>query len=67
MTTSQYAHLLPGVEVDAVDPGHTATDLSDHRSHQTVTEGIEAIVRLASIDPDGPTGGFLDRAGTAPC
>jgi NAD(P)-dependent dehydrogenase (short-subunit alcohol dehydrogenase family) len=64
MITSQYARALTGIKVNAVDPGHTATDLTGHSGGQTVTEGTDAIVELASIGSDGPTGGFFDRKGT---
>jgi hypothetical protein len=33
---------------------------------QTVEEGTDAIVRLATIGKDGPTGSFHDRAGPLP-
>ncbi|MBF6131398.1 SDR family NAD(P)-dependent oxidoreductase [Nocardia otitidiscaviarum] len=61
--TVQYARGLDGIRVNAVDPGYTATDLNGHSGMQTVTEGTDAIVRLAQIGPDGPTGGFFDRQG----
>jgi NAD(P)-dependent dehydrogenase (short-subunit alcohol dehydrogenase family) len=64
--TVQYAKALPRVRVNAVDPGYTATDLNGNAGTQTVTEGTDAIVRLAGIGPDGPTGGFFDRHGTVP-
>jgi NAD(P)-dependent dehydrogenase (short-subunit alcohol dehydrogenase family) len=66
MITSQYARALPGIRVNAVDPGYTATDLTDHTGFQTVTEGTDAIVELAIAGPDGPTGGFVNREGTVP-
>ncbi|GAB3921728.1 SDR family NAD(P)-dependent oxidoreductase [Kribbella albertanoniae] len=66
MITSQYARALDGVQVNAVDPGYTATDLNGHKGFQTVTEGTDAIVRLATAGPDGPTGGFFNRDGEAP-
>lgn len=66
MVTSQYARALDGIRVNAVDPGYTATDLTDHAGFQTVTEGTDAIVELAGIGPDGPTGGFFNREGTVP-
>jgi NAD(P)-dependent dehydrogenase (short-subunit alcohol dehydrogenase family) len=64
--TVQYAKALPGLRVNAVDPGYTATDLNGNSGTQTVTEGTDAIVRLATVGPDGPTGGFFDRHGTVP-
>jgi NAD(P)-dependent dehydrogenase (short-subunit alcohol dehydrogenase family) len=66
MITGQYARALEGIQINAVDPGFTATDLTDHAGFQTVTEGTDAIVRLATTGPDGPTGGFHDREGTVP-
>ncbi|XVS64431.1 SDR family oxidoreductase [Actinosynnema sp. CA-299493] len=66
MITSQYARALDGILVNAVDPGYTATDLTGHEGFQTVVEGADAIVRLAGLGPDGPTGGFFDRDGTVP-
>ncbi|GAA5182525.1 SDR family NAD(P)-dependent oxidoreductase [Rugosimonospora acidiphila] len=64
MVTNQYARGLRGIRVNAVDPGYTATDLTGHQGLQTVNEGTDAIVRLATIGPDGPTGGFFNREGT---
>jgi NAD(P)-dependent dehydrogenase (short-subunit alcohol dehydrogenase family) len=66
MLTSQYAKALPHMRVNVADPGYTATDLNGHRGHQTVTEGTDAIVALAQLGPDGPTGTFTDRHGTVP-
>lgn len=66
MISTQYARALPGIRVNAVDPGYTATDLNGHSGPQTVTEGTDAIVRLATIAADGPTGTFQDSAGTVP-
>ena len=63
MLTVQYAKAFPGVRINAVDPGFTATDLNHHAGTQTVAEGAEIIVRMAQIGLDGPTGGFLDAAG----
>ncbi|MGW5218110.1 hypothetical protein ACWEQA_09590 [Nocardia sp. NPDC004085] len=66
MITSQYSRALPGFQVNAADPGYTATDLNGHSGFQTVTEGTDAIVRLATLPQDGPTGGFFDRVGPVP-
>jgi NAD(P)-dependent dehydrogenase (short-subunit alcohol dehydrogenase family) len=66
MLTSQYAKALPGMRVNAVDPGYTATDLNRHRGSQTVEEGAEVIVRMAKLDRSGPSGTFVDRDGTVP-
>ncbi len=66
MLTLQYAKALPDLRINAVDPGPTSTDLNNHLGRQTVEEGTDAIVRLATIGPDGPTGTFSDRAGIVP-
>jgi NAD(P)-dependent dehydrogenase (short-subunit alcohol dehydrogenase family) len=66
MLTLQYARGLPELRVNAVDPGPTATDLNHNAGQQTVAEGTDAIVRLATIGPDGPTGTFSDRHGPLP-
>ncbi|MFD5827702.1 SDR family oxidoreductase [Lentzea sp. NPDC060358] len=63
MVTTQYAKALPGFRVNAADPGYTATDINGHRGPQTVSEGTDAIVALAMIAADGPTGAFVDRHG----
>jgi len=66
MVTTQYAKALPGWKVNAVDPGYTATDLNGNSGTQTVTEGTDAIVAMASVGADGPTGTFVDRHGVVP-
>ena len=55
-----------GIKVNAVDPGYTATDLNHNSGPQTIQEGSEAIVSLATAGPDGQTGGYVDRHGTLP-
>jgi NAD(P)-dependent dehydrogenase (short-subunit alcohol dehydrogenase family) len=66
MLTVQYAAALPGMRINSVDPGFTATDFNAHRGTQTVEEGAAAIVRHALIGPDGPTGGFYGASGARP-
>ncbi|MGP3938534.1 SDR family NAD(P)-dependent oxidoreductase [Streptomyces sp. 6N106] len=66
MLTTQYAKSWPTVKVNAADPGYTATDFTGHSGPQTVTEGTDAIVELATIGTDGPTGTFRDRHGEMP-
>ncbi|CAI1533338.1 SDR family oxidoreductase [Serratia proteamaculans] len=66
MLVTQYAKALPTIRINAVNPGFTKTDINHHTGHQTVTEGTDAIVTLASIGNDGPTGGFFDRHGEIP-
>ncbi|MFJ8915946.1 SDR family NAD(P)-dependent oxidoreductase [Amycolatopsis sp. NPDC102389] len=63
MLTTQYAKALPSMRVNAADPGYTATDLNGHSGPQTVTEGTDAIVRLATEKPGARSGRFVDRTG----
>jgi NAD(P)-dependent dehydrogenase (short-subunit alcohol dehydrogenase family) len=63
MLTTQYAKAIPGIRFNAVDPGYTATDLNGHNGTQTVTEGTDAIVALATEDASAGTGRFIDRFG----
>jgi NAD(P)-dependent dehydrogenase (short-subunit alcohol dehydrogenase family) len=55
-----------GIKVNIADPGYTATDLNGNHGTQTVAEGSEAIVKLATGGVDGPTGTYIDRAGVVP-
>jgi NAD(P)-dependent dehydrogenase (short-subunit alcohol dehydrogenase family) len=63
MLTMQYAKAFPRIRVNAADPGYTATDLNGNSGHQTVTEGTDAIVTLATEGPEAGTGRFIDRHG----
>jgi NAD(P)-dependent dehydrogenase (short-subunit alcohol dehydrogenase family) len=66
MLTVQYAKAFPEFRINAADPGYTATDLNGNSGTQTVTEGTDAIVDLATRGGEGPSGTFIDRAGVAP-
>jgi NAD(P)-dependent dehydrogenase (short-subunit alcohol dehydrogenase family) len=63
MLTTQYAKALPDIRINAADPGYTATDFNNHSGLQTVTEGTDAVVALATEGPDAATGRFVDRSG----
>ncbi|MEU8709910.1 SDR family NAD(P)-dependent oxidoreductase [Streptomyces sp. NPDC048565] len=65
MITTQYAKAIPGIRFNLADPGFTATDLNRHQGTQTVTEGTDAIVELATTSP-GPTCQYRDREGSVP-
>ncbi|MFB7285916.1 SDR family NAD(P)-dependent oxidoreductase [Actinacidiphila glaucinigra] len=65
MLTVQYAKALPGLRVNAAEPGLTGTDPYGSGSG-TVEEGAEVIVRLATLGPDGPTGTFSGPDGPLP-
>ncbi|CAM5642488.1 hypothetical protein STAFG_0171 [Streptomyces afghaniensis 772] len=66
MVTVLYARALPRMRINAVDPGHTATDLNGHTGAQSVEQGTDIIVRMASIGSDGPTGGYYTADGPMP-
>lgn len=68
MLTVQLANELRdvGIKVNSAAPGFTATDLNQHRGHQTVEQGAAAAVHLALLPEDGPTGGFFSSAGRVP-
>ncbi|WP_299039328.1 SDR family NAD(P)-dependent oxidoreductase [uncultured Pseudokineococcus sp.] len=63
MLTSQWAAALPELRINVVDPGYTATEFNGNSGPQTVEEGAEVIVRMATIGADGPTGTYSDRHG----
>jgi NAD(P)-dependent dehydrogenase (short-subunit alcohol dehydrogenase family) len=69
--TVQYAKVLAAdnILVNAVAPGPCATDFTrrlPYRITRTAAQGAEIAVRLATIGPDGPTGGFFDDDGPVP-
>jgi NAD(P)-dependent dehydrogenase (short-subunit alcohol dehydrogenase family) len=64
MITVQYAKSYPDIKFNAVEPGFTATDFTNMSSDaQPVEKGGETIVRMATIDKDGPTGTFSEPDG----
>jgi NAD(P)-dependent dehydrogenase (short-subunit alcohol dehydrogenase family) len=65
MLTTQYAKTIPEVRFNAVDPGQTATAFTGNVG-QTVAEGAEAAVRVATLGAAAPTGTVTDRAGVLP-
>jgi NAD(P)-dependent dehydrogenase (short-subunit alcohol dehydrogenase family) len=46
-------------KVNAVDPGYTATDFNHHSGPGTVEDAAVRVVKYATIDQNGPTGGFF--------
>lgn len=47
------------IKVNAGNPGHCATDMNGNTGFRSPAEGAVEIVRLATLDADGPTGGFF--------
>jgi NAD(P)-dependent dehydrogenase (short-subunit alcohol dehydrogenase family) len=66
--TVQFATELreTSIKVNAVNPGYVATDMNQYRGDRSVQQGAIAPVRLATLPPDGPTGGFFDENGEVP-
>jgi NAD(P)-dependent dehydrogenase (short-subunit alcohol dehydrogenase family) len=66
--TVQFANELraEGIKVNAADPGYVATDLTGHQGFNSVQEGALPAVRLATLEADGPTGGFYNIDGQMP-
>ncbi|OKP86470.1 hypothetical protein A3844_13075 [Paenibacillus helianthi] len=54
------------LKINSGDPGFTATDLNGFTGQRTVEQGAKIAVRLATLDADGPTGGFFDENGEVP-
>ncbi len=69
MVTLRYAQALPDIKFNVTTPGEVAnrkfaaTDMNNHMGQLTVTEGTDSIIKLATLDADGPTGIFTDRLG----
>src|SRR5580698_5633871 len=51
------------IKVNAACPGFTATDLNNFEGTRTVEQGAREAVRLALLDPNGPTGTFSNENG----
>ncbi|MGY5060907.1 SDR family NAD(P)-dependent oxidoreductase [Streptomyces sp. 900105755] len=67
MLTVQYAKAHPSIKFNAVEPGTTATDMTAAFGvGRTPEESARVVVRLATLDADGPTGTFQDENGKVP-
>jgi NAD(P)-dependent dehydrogenase (short-subunit alcohol dehydrogenase family) len=49
------------VKVNAIDPGHTATDFNNYRGTKNVVDSAAFVVRYATIGADGPSGKFFSH------
>jgi NAD(P)-dependent dehydrogenase (short-subunit alcohol dehydrogenase family) len=65
--TLQYAAALRDsrIKINAVDPGHSATDINGRMGNRPPAEAARLPVRLALL-PDGPTGAFISNDGEVP-
>lgn len=48
-------------KINCVEPGYTSTNLNGYQGTQTVAQGVEVIVKYATIGNDGPTGKFFSK------
>lgn len=68
--TVQYAKHLraEGILVNAADPGPCATDFTVGFPGvtRTAADGAQIAIRLATLDDDGPTGGYFADSGPVP-
>ncbi len=48
-----------GIKVNAVAPGHVATDMGGPNAPLSIDEGVDTTMWLATLRDDGPTGGFF--------
>jgi NAD(P)-dependent dehydrogenase (short-subunit alcohol dehydrogenase family) len=65
MLTMQYAKAVNDVRFNAVDPGQTATEFTGGQGH-SVEDGADAVVHLATLGTQTPTGTATDRGGLLP-
>ncbi|PNQ85922.1 SDR family oxidoreductase [Paenibacillus polymyxa] len=54
------------VKINSVCPGFTATDLNGNSGYRSVEQAASIVVKLATINSDGPSGGFFDNHGVVP-
>jgi NAD(P)-dependent dehydrogenase (short-subunit alcohol dehydrogenase family) len=72
MLTVQYARAftldpsLAAIKINSATPGFTATDMNQFQGIRSVHDGARAIVELAMLPDDGPTGGFFSDDGPVP-
>jgi NAD(P)-dependent dehydrogenase (short-subunit alcohol dehydrogenase family) len=52
-----------GVKVNAVNPGYVKSAVSFFKGTRTPQKGAEVLIRFATLDANGPTGGFFDDRG----
>jgi NAD(P)-dependent dehydrogenase (short-subunit alcohol dehydrogenase family) len=64
MLTIQYAKTEPGIKFNALEPGTAATDMTAAFGiGRAPAESARAVVRLATLGADGPSGTFQDENG----
>ena len=66
--TIQFAKELVNtpIKINSAAPGFTITDLNEGKGTRTVQEASKIIVQLATLDENGPSGGFFEDTGEVP-
>jgi NAD(P)-dependent dehydrogenase (short-subunit alcohol dehydrogenase family) len=69
--TVQFAKELRGtpIKINSVDPGFTDTDMINDagmHSRRTAAQGAQAIIEMALVGEDGPSGGYFNEDGPLP-
>ncbi len=66
--TALFAKELRGTEIkiNSVDPGYVITDLTGNKGLKTPEQAAMLVVKYATLEKDGPTGGFFDENGSKP-
>lgn len=66
--TLSYAFALKesNIKINSADPGFCRTDLNGNIGPKDPNDGAKIAVQLATIDQDGPHGGFFDLNGIVP-
>jgi NAD(P)-dependent dehydrogenase (short-subunit alcohol dehydrogenase family) len=52
-----------GIKVNSANPGLVSSELSHFMGTRTAKDGARIIIKLATLDDDGPTGGFFSEDG----
>lgn len=53
-------------KVNSICPGYVATDINNNQGYRTVEQGAAIVVKMATLDESGPSGGYYDDNGTIP-
>lgn len=54
------------IDINSVCPEFTATDLKGNSGYRSVEQPASIVLKLATLNSYGPTGGFFDDDGVVP-
>jgi NAD(P)-dependent dehydrogenase (short-subunit alcohol dehydrogenase family) len=58
--------IATNIKINSAAPSYTITAINDFKEHRIIQQAAAVIVRLATLDENGPTGGFFDENGLVP-